>query len=158
MVEMGKAVNVLHHASRSVKNLKEITEELLCPTADLVDGAVVFQNFLNSTAIAEPKEFGAPKEFPILADSPASTSGFTNKRMEVAFPLGTAARTKSDRPQASPVLSQIEGTYAVGTEQSKGDLGSIGGIGLHENPTHAGAGPISLEEARKREVITSKAR
>ena len=52
VIETGEAVDVLHHASWSVKDLKEITEKLLGPSADLVDGTVVFQNFSDSTAIA----------------------------------------------------------------------------------------------------------
>jgi len=158
MVKTGKAVDVLHHACRSVEDLEKIAEKLLSPTTDLMYRPIVLQNFFNGAAVTKPKEFGAPKKFPILTDSPASTSGFTNKRMEVAFPLGTTARTESNRTQPSAVHSEVEGTDTIGTEQRKGDDGSLRIVGLHQDPAHAGAGPIRLEKTRKRRIITSKTR
>ena len=156
MIEPSKAVDVPHHTSRSVKYLKEVSEKLLCPTSDLVDGTVIFQDFLNGAAIAEPKELGTPKKLPILADGPASTSGFADKRMEVAFPLGTAARPESDRPQTSSVHSNVEGASAFGTKQRKGSFGGVRVVGLHKDPAHAGASPICFQKTRERRIVTSK--
>jgi hypothetical protein len=156
MIEPRKAVDVPHHTSRSVKYLEEVSEKLLCPTADLMNWPIILQNFLNGAAIAQPKELGAPKKFPILADGPASTSGFADKRMEVAFPLGTAARPESDRPQTSSVHSNVEGASALGTKQRKGSLGGVRVVGLHKDPTHAGASPICFQKTRKRRIVTSK--
>jgi hypothetical protein len=94
-IEAGKAVDVSHHAGRPMEDLEETTKKLFCPTADLVDGANVIQNLLDSAAIAEPEEdFRAPKKFPILTDCPASTGGFTDKGMKMAFVLRAAARAK----------------------------------------------------------------
>ena len=52
MIKTGEAVNVFHHASRSVKHLEEISQEFLSPTADLVDGTIIFEDLLNGAAIA----------------------------------------------------------------------------------------------------------
>jgi hypothetical protein len=62
-----------------MKYVKEVTKEILGPAMDLVNGAVVFKDFLHGAAVAEPVEFVAPEEFMVLADSPAATSGFDNK-------------------------------------------------------------------------------
>jgi hypothetical protein len=52
VVEMtGEAVNI---------PLKEIAEKLVCPTAYLMDGAFIFENFFDCAAIAQPEELGAP--------------------------------------------------------------------------------------------------
>ena len=40
-VEAGEAVNVSHHSSGVMEDLKEITEKLLDPTSNLMDGAIV---------------------------------------------------------------------------------------------------------------------
>jgi len=40
-VEAGEAVNISHHSSGAMKYLKEITEKLLGPTSDLMDGTIV---------------------------------------------------------------------------------------------------------------------
>ncbi len=158
MVETGETVDISHHASRSVKNLKEVTEQLLSPTADLMDGPVILENFFDGTAITKPEELGAPEEFAVLADSPATATSFANKRMEMPFVFSAAARSKSNRAQPSAIHSQIESANAIRTEQGNGDSGSVRVVGLHEDPTHAGPSPISLEKARKRRVVASKAR
>jgi hypothetical protein len=76
---MGKAVDISHHTSRSVENLKEATKKLLSPTADLMDGTIMLQNFFDGTAITKPEELRTPEEFAVLADSPATASSFPNK-------------------------------------------------------------------------------
>jgi hypothetical protein len=93
-----------------------------------------------------------------LTDGPASTSGFTNERVKMAFSLAAAARAKSNRAQTSPVHSEVESTGTLGTERRKCDDRSFRVVGLHENPAHPSAGPIRLKKARKRRVITSKTR
>ena len=131
MFEASKAVDISHHASRPMENLEEVTEKLLGPTADLMNRPIIFQNFLNGAAIAEPKEFRTPKEFPILANGPTTTSGLTNERVKMAFSLAAAARAKSNRAQASSVHSEVEGAYAIGVEQRKRHNRSFGVVGLH---------------------------
>jgi hypothetical protein len=96
-IEAGKAVDVSHHTGRPMKDLEEIAKKLLGPTADLVDGTDIFENLFYSAAVAEPKEFGSPKKFSILADRPASTGSLADKRMEVTFPLSAAAGTEANR-------------------------------------------------------------
>jgi hypothetical protein len=125
-IEAGKAVNVAHHTGRSMEDLEEIAKKLLCPTADFVDGANVFQNLLDSAAIAEPEEFRAPKKFPILTDCPSSTGSFADKGMKVAFALAAAARAKPNGSQPGAVHGQVEITGAVGTEKGKGAFGGQG--------------------------------
>ena len=131
MFKAGKAVDIPHHASRPMEDMEEVTEKLVSPTADLMNWPIVFQKFFNGTAVAKPKEFRSPKEFPILADGPASTSGFTNKRVKMAFSLAAAARAKSNRAQASSVHSEVEGAYAIGVEQRKRHNRSFRVVGLH---------------------------
>jgi hypothetical protein len=96
-IEAGKAVDVSHHTGRRMKDLEEIAKKLLGPTADLVDGTDIFENLFYSAAVAEPKEFGSPTKFSILADHPASTGSLADKRMEVTFPLSAAAGTEANR-------------------------------------------------------------
>ena len=131
MFKAGKAVDIPHHASRPMEDMEETTEKLLSPTADLMNRPIVFQNFFNGAAITEPKEFRAPKKFPILADGPTTTSGFANERVKVAFSLAAAARAKSNRAQTSPVHSEVEGAHAIGVEQRKRHNRSFRVVGLH---------------------------
>jgi hypothetical protein len=131
MFKTGKAIDISHHASRPMEDMEETPKKLLSPTADLMDWPIVFQNFFNGTAVAKPKEFRSPKEFPILADGPASTSGFTNKRVKMAFSLAAAARAKSNRAQASSVHSEVESADTIGTEQRKRYFRSFRVVWLH---------------------------
>jgi hypothetical protein len=158
MVETGEAVDILHHTSRPVENLEEVTEKLLSPTADLMNRTVILQNFFHGIAVAEPEELWAPKVFPILTDGPAATGSFANKRMEVTLTLGAAARAKANWAQASAVHGQIECAETIRAKQSKSDCGGVRVVGLHKDPAHAGSSPIGLQKARERRVIASKAR
>jgi hypothetical protein len=79
MIETFEAIDVFDHTSGSVKNLKEATKKLLSPTADLMDGTIMLQNFFDGTAITKPEELRTPEEFAVLADSPATASSFPNK-------------------------------------------------------------------------------
>jgi hypothetical protein len=158
MIEASKAVNIPHHASRPMKDLEEVTKEFLGPTTDLMDGSVVFENFFDGAAIAKPKELRTPQKFAILADSPATAGGLADERMEMTFALGATARAKANGSQTGAVHGEVKSTDTVGTEKSKSDLGSIGMVWLHKDPTHAGTGPIRLQKTRERGVIASKAR
>lgn len=147
VVEAGKAIDVSHHACWAMDDLKEVSKKFLGPAADLMDRASVVQNFFDSTAVAQPKEFGAPKELAILTDGPAATARFTDKGMIVPFSFGAAARAKSYWAEAGTVHGEVEGTCSAGTKEGKGELGRVGMIGLHENPAHARTGPVCLQEA-----------
>ncbi len=114
-----------------MEDMEEIAKKLLSPTADLMDWPIAFQNFFNGTAVAKPKEFRSPKEFPILANGPTTTSGLTNERVKMAFSLAAAARTKSNRAQASSVHSEVESTGTLGTERRKCNDRSFRVVGLH---------------------------
>jgi hypothetical protein len=80
LVMASKAIDVAHHTRRSMKDLKEVDQELLGPSTDLVDRAVVLQNCLDCTAVAEPKEIRTPKKFPILTDGPNDRSQLRRQR------------------------------------------------------------------------------
>jgi hypothetical protein len=142
--EAGKTVDVSHHAGRPTKDLKETAKKLLGPTADLVDGTDMFENLFCSAAVAEPKEFGSPKKFSILADRPASTGSLADKGMEVTFALSAAAGTESNRAQPGAVHGEVESANTLGSEKGKSNLGSFRIIGWHWNPTHASTGPVGL--------------
>ena len=144
MVEASKAIDVFHHARWAMKYLKEVTKKLLSPAADLMDRPVVLQDFFDGAAIAEPKEFGAPKEFAVLTNAPAPAASFTDKRMEMTFSFGATARAEANRAQAGPIHSKVESADALRTEKGKGDFGSFGIVRLHEDPAHAGTSPIGL--------------
>jgi hypothetical protein len=143
-VEAGEAVDVFHHPRWAMKDLEEIAKKLLSPTANLVNGADIFQNFLNGTAIAEPEKFGAPEKFAILSNSPATAASFADKRMIMAFALGAAAGAEANRPEAGTIHGQVESAKAVRTEKSEGSFGGIGIVRLHKDPAHAGASPVCL--------------
>ncbi len=149
MIEPSEAVDVSHHARWAMENLKEVSKKLLGPAADLMDGPVIFQNFFDGAAVAEPIEFCAPEEFPILANSPAPAASFAHKRMVVAFPFSAAAGAESDRAQARTVHSEVKGANAVGPKEGKRNFGSLRIVGLHEDPAHAGTRPICLKKARE---------
>jgi hypothetical protein len=156
---VGKTVNVAHHTRRTMEDLEEVSKELLGPTTNLVDRPDIFQNLLDGAAIAEPEEFGAPKKFPILAYSPVPASSLADKRMVVAFVLGTTPRTETNGTQAGTVHSKVKGTTCtLGTEEGKSNPRSFRVIWLHEDPTHAATSPVSLQKTRQRRVITGKAR
>jgi hypothetical protein len=94
MIEASKAVDIPHHTSWSMEDLEKITKEFLGPTTDLMNRPIVFKDLLDGTAIAEPKELGAPKEFAVLADSPSTTTGFADERMEMTLAFSATARAK----------------------------------------------------------------
>ena len=157
-VEAGKAVDVFHHPRWTMEDLEKVSKKLLRPTANLVDGTVVFQNLLDGAAIAEPEEFRTPEEFPILTDRPATAASFTDKRMIMTFSLGTTAGAKANRAQSGAIHGKIKSTKTIRAKKSESDFGSVGIVWLHENPTHAAAGPISFEEAGKIGVVSRKTR
>jgi hypothetical protein len=148
MIETFEAIDVFDHTSGSVKNLKEATKKLLSPTANLMDGTVMIQNFFDGTAITKPEELGTPEEFAVLADSPATASSFPNKQMGMTFLFSTAARSKSKGTQPSTIHGQIKSANAIQTEQGKGDGGSIRVVGLHEDPTHGGSNQCRIQPNR----------
>ena len=84
-----KAVDISHHMCRAMEDLKEITKKFLGPSTNLMDRTIIFENFLDGTAVAKPKEFSTPEKFPVLP------TGFSDERMVVALTLGTAARSES---------------------------------------------------------------
>jgi hypothetical protein len=128
--ELNQTLAGLGQTFRDINATAQVAERL----NKQVSETVALQNFFDGAAIAEPKELGVPKEFVVLADSPATTSGFAN---------GTQAR--------STIHGQIEGADTIQMEQSKGDCGGISVVRLHEDPAHAGASSICLEKKQGRE-------
>jgi hypothetical protein len=56
IVVASKAVDIPHHTRRVMEDLKEITEKFLSPSTNLIDGSIIFEDFLDGAAVAEPKE------------------------------------------------------------------------------------------------------
>ena len=108
-VEAGEAIDVFHHPCGTMEDLEEISKKLLRPTTNLVDRADIFQNLLDGAAIAEPEEFGTPKELAILTDCPTAAASFTDKRMIMTFSLGATAGAKTNRAQTGAVHGKVEG-------------------------------------------------
>jgi hypothetical protein len=83
MLEMGgdqrileatvEAVNVTHITSNTMEDLEMVAKEFLCPPSNLVNGFVVFKDFLHGTTIAKPIELRPPEKLLILADAPAAS-------------------------------------------------------------------------------------
>jgi hypothetical protein len=113
-----EAIDISHHASRSVENLKMIPKQLLGPAADLMNGTFVFKNFLDGTTVAHPIEFGSPKIFTILADGPTTTASFANERVEMALHFCASSGTESDGSEAGAVHGYVEVTNALGKQKS----------------------------------------
>jgi hypothetical protein len=126
-----KAIDISHHLSWAMEDLKEATKEFLGPAADLMNGAIILQNFFDSAAVAEPKEFGAPKKFPILANSPAPATGFTDKGVKMTLALGAAAGTELDGTKAGAIHSDVELTDAVGAKKGQSVARSVRIVRLH---------------------------
>ncbi len=96
VVVASKAVDVPHHLCWLWENLEEVAKALLGLMSSLEDGSFIFLNLLDCNAVAKPKEFGAPEEFPVLTNSPTSTTSFANKRVVMVFMFGAAAGSKPD--------------------------------------------------------------
>ena len=126
-----ETIDVTHHAGKAMNYLKMVAKELLCPAANLVNGAVVFEDLLHSAAVTHPVKFGSPKEFAVLADTPTAASGFTNKGVKMAFAFGTFTRTKTDRAEASAAHGNIEMANASCTKSVESTEGSRGVVRLH---------------------------
>jgi hypothetical protein len=119
IVVASKAVNIPHHMRRVMEDLKEITEKFLSPSTNLMDGSIIFEDFFDGAAVAEPKELSTPEKFPVLTDGPATATGFSNEGMIVALTLGTAARAESNRMEASATHCNVEVTDAVRSEEGE---------------------------------------
>jgi hypothetical protein len=59
-VPSSECIHVRHHAGRTMDDVKAVAEQLLGPAANLVDGAIVFQNLLDTAAVTQPIKGGAP--------------------------------------------------------------------------------------------------
>ena len=108
-----KAVDVPHHARWTMKHLEKVAKKLLSPASDLVDGSIMFEDFFDSSAIAQPKEFGTPKKFPVLADAPVTAAGFTNKGVIMTLSFGAAAGAKANGSETSTFHRDVEVADAV---------------------------------------------
>jgi len=52
-----------------------------------MDRSIIFEDFRNGAAVAEPKEFSTPEKFPVLTDGPTTATGFSDEGMIVALTL-----------------------------------------------------------------------
>jgi hypothetical protein len=84
-----------------------------------MDRSIIFEDFRNGAAVAEPKEFRTPEKFPVLTDGPTTATGVSDKGMIVALTLGTAARAESKRTVASAVHCNVEVADAVRSEEGE---------------------------------------
>jgi|TARA_B110000240_G_scaffold46839_1_gene53070 hypothetical protein len=119
IVVASKAVDIPHHTRRAMEDLKEITEKFLSPSTNLMDGSIIFEDFLDGAAVAEPKELSTPEKFPVLTDGPATATSFSDEGMIVALTLGTAARAESNRTEASAAHCNVEVANAVRSEEGE---------------------------------------
>jgi hypothetical protein len=46
-----ETINAVHHASGTLKNVEVVSKELLCPTANLVDGTIIFWDFTHNATV-----------------------------------------------------------------------------------------------------------
>ena len=84
-----------------------------------MDRSIIFEDFRNGAAVAEPKEFSTPEKFPVLTDGPTTATGFSDEGMIVALTLGTAARAESNRTEASAAHCNVEVANAVRSEEGE---------------------------------------
>jgi hypothetical protein len=119
IIVASKAINVPRHTRRVMEDLKEITEKFLGPSTNLMDGSIIFEDFLDGAAVAEPKEFSTPEKFPVLTDGPATATGFSDEGMIVALTLGTAARAESNRMEASAIHCNVKVADAIRSEEGE---------------------------------------
>ena len=96
-----EGINVSHHSCRVVHNMKEVAKKFLCPAANLVDGTVVFQNFLDATAVAKPIELGTPQVFSVMSNGPPTNGGLANEGVVVLLLIGASSGAKADWVKAS---------------------------------------------------------
>ena len=109
----GKTVDIAHHSCWPMNAIEEVAKQFLRPLPDLVDGPSVVQNLFGSIAVTDPPEFGSPKGFPVLADTPAPAASFANKGVVVAFLLGTSAGSKLDWSQTSALHGKVESADTI---------------------------------------------
>jgi hypothetical protein len=131
VVEAGKGINVLHHASGSMDNGKVIAKQFLSPAADDMNRTGVIENFLDSATVAYPIKEGTPEKLLVLRNGPVAASSFSDEGMEVALLFCTLARVKTDRPEPCAAESEIEMANAVVGKLLGGGNGSVAVIGLH---------------------------
>jgi hypothetical protein len=143
----GEAIDVTHVTGNTVENLKVVAKEFLCPAADLMNGAIIFEDFFHGATITDPIKFGTPEEFAILTDTPTATGGFTNKGMKMPFTLSAFARAKTNGTEAGATHGDVKMADTSGLKSIKGSNRSRGVVGLHKDPAHTKGGPISFQEA-----------
>jgi hypothetical protein len=66
VVLAGQGVSIMHHPVGTVYHSKMISKQSLSPTMDNMNGTIIFEDFLDRAAIAEPIEESPPQEFFIL--------------------------------------------------------------------------------------------
>jgi len=74
-----------------MENCEIVTQQFLSPAANLVDGHVIINEFMQSNAIGYPVKVGAPDILLELSDGPAAACCLANKGMEMAVLGGTSA-------------------------------------------------------------------
>jgi hypothetical protein len=158
IVEMGESVNVLHHTGRPVDHREVVAEELLCPVADDVDWSGVVQDLLHSAAIADPIEECSPEVFLVFRNSPAAAGCFADKRVKMAFLLGTFARVEADRSEWCATLSEIKRANAILGELLGGSDRGRAVVGLHQNRTESVRAPIGFEKCWLSAIVAGEAR
>ena len=108
VIMASKAVNISHHTRRAMEYLIEVTKKFLGPPTNLIDRPIIFKDFPDGAAVAEPKEFSTQEKFPVLTDGPATATSLSIEGMIVALTLCTAARVESNRTETSAVHGNVE--------------------------------------------------
>ena len=52
IIMASKAIDISHHTRRAMEDLKEITEKFLGPSTELMDRAIIFENFFDGTGLS----------------------------------------------------------------------------------------------------------
>lgn len=66
VVMAGQGIDIAHHPVGTVYHGKIISEQFLSPTTNDTNGTIIFEDFFDSAAMAEPIEESSPQECFIL--------------------------------------------------------------------------------------------
>jgi hypothetical protein len=103
-VSAGQGVIIVHHLVGMVDHSRMISKQFLSPTMNGMHRIIILEDFLDSSAIAEPIEESYPQEFFTLRDSPASASSFADERVVVMLLLGDFQESNQRRRKWAPPM------------------------------------------------------
>ena len=98
-----QAVDIFHHTGSPMNYRELIAQQLLLPTAELVDTPSILQYVLHCDTIANPVKPFPPKVSPTTRDRPSSKSDFTDEGMIMYFKKLVGSRAKEDWSQSRTI-------------------------------------------------------